>query len=198
MPAHQTTASVGERKLSNGTRLSMVDWRANRLADGLAKQSAAETRASLRCRRLLVAAVPAVKHAATLLGRITHGANNLVTYECGQDGRQVKVVKRDATQAEVRRKRKASPRSVGTAQNPPTAVLPVVGTSSVALPPPLKCPRRSRATGRPSSSSRSTDDDLLRRRMGEIGATLAAPVGKPSAAERLAALRARLASSKQQ
>ena len=44
MPAHTSTASVGEVKLSNGTRLSMVDWRAKRLVDALAKTSALEAR----------------------------------------------------------------------------------------------------------------------------------------------------------
>ena len=42
MPAHTTLASVGEVKMSNGQRLTTVDWRANRLVDALAKTSALE------------------------------------------------------------------------------------------------------------------------------------------------------------
>ena len=42
MPAHTSTGAVREAKLSNGTRLSMLDWRANRLVDALAKISALE------------------------------------------------------------------------------------------------------------------------------------------------------------
>ena len=62
MPAHQTLQAVGERKLSSGERLSFVDWRANRLADALAKASASENRISLAQRKLLTSAAPAVKH----------------------------------------------------------------------------------------------------------------------------------------
>ena len=40
MPAHCTLGAVGEAKLSNGCRLSTIDWRANRLADALAKAGA--------------------------------------------------------------------------------------------------------------------------------------------------------------
>ena len=42
LPAHTTTNAVGEAKLSNGRRLSMIGWRANRLVDALAKLSALE------------------------------------------------------------------------------------------------------------------------------------------------------------
>ena len=36
MPAHQSIATIGEGKLSNGQRLSALDWRANRFVDVLA------------------------------------------------------------------------------------------------------------------------------------------------------------------
>ena len=40
MPAHCIPAAVKQVALSDGSRLTMVDWRANRLADGLAKLAA--------------------------------------------------------------------------------------------------------------------------------------------------------------
>ena len=78
MPAHQSLKAVGEKKLSSGVRLSLVDWRANRLVDALAKVSATEVRSSGAVRNLIASAVAVVKHAAMLLGRVTHNANHHV------------------------------------------------------------------------------------------------------------------------
>ena len=40
MPAHQGIGSVGVASKSDGNKLTMLEWRAKRLADGLAKQAA--------------------------------------------------------------------------------------------------------------------------------------------------------------
>ena len=40
MPAHQRIGSVGVASKSDVNKLTMLEWRANRLADGLAKQAA--------------------------------------------------------------------------------------------------------------------------------------------------------------
>jgi len=41
IPAHLPITAVGQRTQHNANRLSMVDWRANRLVDALAKNGAA-------------------------------------------------------------------------------------------------------------------------------------------------------------
>ena len=40
MPAHQASTAIGVRRKSNQTLLTSLDWRANRLADALAKLAA--------------------------------------------------------------------------------------------------------------------------------------------------------------
>jgi len=76
MPAHTTTKSVGEVKLSNGLRLTMLHWRANRLVDALAKLSASQAQHLPEAVRLISSSEAAVRHAAKLLGRTTHAANH--------------------------------------------------------------------------------------------------------------------------
>ncbi len=113
MPAHQSIAMVGERKLSDGSRLSTVDWRANRLVDSLAKQAAAERELPRAAARLLDSAAAAVRHAATLLGRVTHGANNLELQVVDEDGTVTKRVLRDARPRPSGHKRKAMVQPTG-------------------------------------------------------------------------------------
>ena len=63
-------ASVGETKLSNGAGL-LVDWRANRLVDALAKLAAAQHQPPPAVVRILGWAQTALQHSAKLLGRVT-------------------------------------------------------------------------------------------------------------------------------
>ena len=60
MPAHCTLAAVGEHKLSDGSRLSCLDWRANRLADAAAKGAASTVAQPLELGKLLRDAAAAV------------------------------------------------------------------------------------------------------------------------------------------
>ena len=78
MPAHQTAAHMARSVKSTGQPVTVVDWRANRLADALAKSAATETQAPPAALKLLDAAAAAVKHCATLLGQVTHAANHNV------------------------------------------------------------------------------------------------------------------------
>ena len=80
MPAHSSPAAVGEAKLSNGSRLTHIDWRANRLADALAKRAASDGAPPTAVLRLLKSAQAAVEFSAKLLGRITFAANHHVVH----------------------------------------------------------------------------------------------------------------------
>ena len=102
MPAHTSLASVAEVKLSNGQRLSCIDWRANRSVDALAKGAAFRGPAPAARVQVLGAAEKAVRHAAMLLGRVTHAANNVRTVSMGPDGKPIVHIRRDASQAEQR------------------------------------------------------------------------------------------------
>ncbi len=102
MPAHSSPASIGEVKMSNGASLTHIDWRANRLANGLAKLAAAEHSPPKAILRLLKSAKAAVEHCAKLLGRVTYAANNHVVLEPDQDGKLVSRTLRDSVEAPKR------------------------------------------------------------------------------------------------
>ena len=96
LPAHLLMAAIGERKLFNGTRLTAIDWRANRLVDALAKQAAATRQAPAPVLQVLKSAKAAVRHSAALLGEVTHAANNHKTEVTTVDVSRVTKVIRDA------------------------------------------------------------------------------------------------------
>ena len=68
VPAHTSPSSIGEAKRS---ALTHIDWRANRLTDGLAKQAAAMVQPPPAVLRLLASASAAIKHVAKSLARVT-------------------------------------------------------------------------------------------------------------------------------
>ena len=68
-PAHLAPTAIGVAKLSNGRRLSPVDWRANRLVDALAKKAASRGLAPNAVIRALEGSSALVTHAALVLGR---------------------------------------------------------------------------------------------------------------------------------
>ena len=96
MPAHQAITAIQNKQMSNGRVLSSIDWRANRLVDGLAKEAAMKDRASYNTRRLISSAESLVRHEASLLGRITHVANNCEMWIQDDQDRWVRTVRRDA------------------------------------------------------------------------------------------------------
>jgi hypothetical protein len=118
MPAHQTIGMVDEKTRSDGAKLSMVDWRANRLVDLLAKQAAEARALPKNAVALLDSATVAVREAAKLLGRVTHAANNHSVTEI-VNGKEVKTVKRDAMMPpKDKAKRKAESEAVEVAEPP--------------------------------------------------------------------------------
>ena len=183
MPAHTSTSAVGEVKLSSGARLTMIDWRANRLVDALAKMSALEAQNIPEALKLIKSSEVAVRYAAKLLGRTTHAANHHVTVVTDDDGKQHNKVSRDAMPAPQRPKRRLSPKRAKAVPVQTEACVPA--TSRVVLPPPLK-------TAKPKQSARQLEADRLKRRVEEIGSSLSASAGRASASDRLAALRQRV------
>ncbi len=193
MPAHLTLAAVGEAKLSNGVRLATVDWRANRLADALAKAGARGQQPVASTDDLLAIAARAVRHSAQLLGRVTHAANNYTVEEVDLEGNTRTRVLRDATQPErcrapAREARPLRPRPVPRPQEveelvPPLPLPQMQGPS--AIPAPL--------------AARSASAPMRRRGPAGIVPALLASLGErlrpnegPTAASRMAVLRARI------
>lgn len=190
MPAHTTTSSVGEVKLSNGRKLTMLDWRANRLVDALAKMSALEAQYLPEAIKLIKSAEAAVRYAAMLLGRTTHAANNHTTVVTDENGKQSNKVIRDAMPAPQRPKRRLSPCRATETPGKQSARSGICEGSTV-LPPPLKAPRTGALCSNPASA-RKLEQERLKRRVDDIASTLSVTPGKPSASDRIAALRQRV------
>jgi hypothetical protein len=98
-PAHQKPQAVGQRHGSDGKKITMIDWRANRLVDALGKQAAEQVRATKVARDLVRSGREAVRHAACSLGQITFAANNHVVERLGEDGKMHTVTIRDSQDA---------------------------------------------------------------------------------------------------
>ena len=116
VPAHTSPSSIGEAKRSDGARLTHIDWRANRLADGLAKQAAAIAQPPPAVLRLLASAFAAVRHAARLLACVTHAANNHTVSVTAGDGTVSNKVVRDSVD---KPRAKQKPRVTGPTPLPP-------------------------------------------------------------------------------
>jgi hypothetical protein len=192
MPAHQSLSMVGEIKLSNGQRLTTIDWRANRLVDALAKQEAAARILPRPSLDLLESANSAVKHAAMLLGRTTHAANNCAVVVVGPDGTSITRTRRDATPAPryAKKKAEAQPAATVCLRPPKRAVVSVAKAwTSEDLP-----RKKSGCSAGAAHAARERQCQAARVevRVQEIGASLVASSSLTSAADRLGELKRRV------
>ena len=96
MPAHTSAANAASLKKASGKKVSIIDWRANNLADHLARQAAEANAPPKRTMQLVKHATDMVKCAAAKLGLVTWAANNHTTAVTQPDGTTKNVVKRDA------------------------------------------------------------------------------------------------------
>ena len=187
VPAHKSVEAVGKATKSDGQKLTMLDWRANRLVDALAKTAAAHIAAPNKVVKFLQKADSAAAHAACLLGIVTHAANNHTSSEIGDGGHVVVTVSRDSSEwqwarpvpTEVPLRNSCASASSCKAVAPP-------GDNEVA---PWKAPTPQVMANR---LRRAASDSCLAKRVEDIGARLAAPSTRATATDRLAALRARV------
>eukprot|EP00973_Karenia_brevis_P087762 12173174-Karenia_brevis.AAC.1 len=96
MPAHGSRSSVGHAIKSDGSMVSSTDWRANRLADALAKAAAGQHVVSKRISRYMSDALEAYEYGAALAGVTCKAAN---CYHCTvhlPDGSTTEIRKRDS------------------------------------------------------------------------------------------------------
>jgi hypothetical protein len=97
MPAHQPPTAIDCRKKSNGHPINKVDWRANRLVDGLAKLAAERNSTPKAQIKLVESAEHLVRHAAAQLAVATYLANNYKVTTVGPDGETTTRTLRDST-----------------------------------------------------------------------------------------------------
>ena len=194
MPAHQSLATVGSRTLSDGVQVSVVDWRANRLADALAKQAAVQRKAPMAITRLLNSGRAATRHAAALLGWVTHSANNCIITCTLPDGTMVQRSCRDAQQPQFP-KRRSRPAVDKTPQLPPPSAplpeQPAEATCTLLMGAGVSS-RRSESARQHTADVRAEQEWHKRRRIAEIAAASRPAVGKVSGAERLEQLQRRV------
>ena len=182
-PAHKSLSAVGELKGSNGKRLTIVDWRANRLVDKLAKAAADAQQASKHIRELLPSADAAVAHAACLLGTVTHAANNCEITATDDAGRVTTTVARDSSDKPKAKRAGSAPAPVCRAPGPMPATTELKAAALLRVKP----------WAPPSAKlvARREVDAILERRVQEIGAALV-PSTAQSAGSRLALVAARV------
>ena len=110
MGAHGAQHNIGVARKSDGSRVTALDWRANRLADALAKRAAAGVRLPRAMLNLLVVGGAAAGYSFAKLGTVTYAANHHEVTIMDQNGEPVTSTRRDVTG-----KRPAPPGSSGRA-----------------------------------------------------------------------------------
>ena len=208
MPAHTSLCNFRSLTTSRGRQLTVIDWRANRLADAIAKACARDFTVDQQTMKLVLSSRAHVRYQAAKLGVLTHAANNHVVQVHRQDGSTVNRTMRDAVDdrpaanAAIRKRKigpPAVPESVG--EQPPTGEQPPCSDAdSICLPAslfatPLSSAQlaKRRATSDRNARLRADSQAILRNRVAEIGASLR-PSVQPSGRERLAALKLRVSS----
>jgi hypothetical protein len=188
LPAHTAPSAIGEAKRSDGARVTHIDWRANRLGDGLAKQAAAIGQPPSAVVRLLTSAYEAVRHAARLLAAVTYEANNHKVHEVDSEGNCSTKVVRDS-QDKPRSKASASSSSARLKPLP----LPPKERKLAAPWTPASVPARAASRGDRTHRRRAAalEEERLRTRVQEVGDRLRPSSARP-ASERLAELKARV------
>jgi hypothetical protein len=86
MPSHKSASVIGKAFKSDGSFVNAIDWRANRLADCLARLAANELAAPDLAFRIFQQALSAAGYCAALLGTVTYRANHHQTQVLKPDG----------------------------------------------------------------------------------------------------------------
>ena len=201
LPAHQAMGAIGVRRLSNGRRMTAIDWRANRLVDALAKLAAAMRQAPMAVLRMLRSGDAAVRHAAALLGEVTHAANNHRTVVTKLDGSQVEILVRDAQPKDVSSS-KVGAKPKASLLQPLSAEAPVLCSSSQLASLDVQWgrqPARSsvKAARAVAKRRRAEDEAATRRRVEEIASACIRPTCPdgplgPTASDRRSGVRERV------
>jgi hypothetical protein len=172
MPSHLAHATAAAARKSDGSPVSVLDWRANRLADAVAKSAAGAPASTLNAVRCLKSAGDALLEEAAVLGAVTRAANTHRTQIVTASGNCVTVIKRDSI-ATVGTTCSGRERiGVG------TAVGPVLAQAIVAPPAPAA---NARVRKRPVSPGGMSADVLARtktRRVAALGAVAARARGE--------------------
>ena len=96
MPAHTSLANASSCKKSDGTPVTELDWRANRLADAVAKNAAKASKSTVHAVRSLKIAGDALRYEGAVLGAVTRAANTHCVQTVSRAGHPISLTKRDS------------------------------------------------------------------------------------------------------
>jgi hypothetical protein len=177
--------------------MTPVDWRANQLADILAKAAAPEDVSRVQAKRFIETAQEALVHSAVRLGAVTYAANNFPEVVQVSGGTTSTIMRRDSTSlpqstkgAYAERKRA---RSLKRKEPPPVCSPQWISTTAQAV----ICSRSRRqdkaaADRVQSAKRRKTADDALSAAVASTAERLTLPASQLPAETRMAALRERI------
>ena len=197
IPAHTSVDQCCLRQRSDLRSMTPIDWRANQLADILAKAAAPEDVDRKQARTFIETAQEALVHCAATLGAVTYAANNSPEVVQLAGGTTSTVMRRDSSSLPQHAKGAApQPKPTRTLKRKtPPPVCPSSWVSSAAQPV-LHCRThrqdKAAACRLQAAKRRKADDDALMAAASSTCAKLAASATLPPAASRLAALRERV------
>ncbi len=192
MPAHQTLAMVGNLTLPSGKELSVVDWRANRLADAIAKAFARDNLIDRDTLEIVTSARAAVGYHVSLLAKVTHAANNCQVPSFRKDGTPYCKCARDSVDDPSAKRKSFMCSKRGEPATKTPKVVPSVSSvsqpecepvqfssSSLAAPPapparnvPEAVLTKRRRLGDAARARKEAEEQHLSNRVSELGATL--------------------------
>ena len=204
--AHMTRERASTALLSDGTKVTPLVWRANRLADALAGATAARQAPTADHIRLLKDAAAALRHEAAVLGIVTRAATcHRVSVPVDGGGTRV-VVRRDAAgprhpprRKGARQERRADAAALAVARLDAAADLAPSGPCRTASrsrsrrrSPPHPARERMHAARRLArAAERAREDNVIRELLARTAGNATSAVSDGTA--RFAALRARVA-----
>ena len=136
MPAHGSQNTIGRATCSDGSIVTAVRWRPNRLADLLAKNAAMPARIPAKARRLIGIAAEAVEYSLVKLGVVTYAANHFADRMHLPDGTTTTVILRDASGVRTKKRAVTDESMHGSSSTGGTALALPASTSSSAVAPP--------------------------------------------------------------
>jgi len=187
MPAHGSRASIGRAVKSDGSAVSWVDWRSNRLVDVLAKAAAHRWAVPERAKRFVRNATSLYEFSAGLVGNTAYASNHFARTELTDDGAVTKTL-RDSLPPPKRQRAPYLPRRAGPPEHQATAAAPAPSGAAAAA-------QQKKAT-RQRGSQAANEARFIRTWHLDLASRVAAPREGPTASERLAALRLRVLSRK--
>ena len=197
IPAHTSVDVCCTHQRSDLKQMTPVDWRANQLADVLAKAAAPEDADRRFARRYIEAAQDALVYSAAKLGAVTHAANHSPEVVQTTGGTTSTIIRRDSTSWPHNSSAAAPQRKFASRlkrkEPPPTCSASWVNAATQAV-----IATRSRRQDKAAAERQQTAkrkraaDDALAAAVASSASKLSLPAGQLPAADRMAALRERI------